>query len=140
MSDVQTARKFRAFAARDLRAVHAILSPAPIAEDIADEIVGFHLQQAVEKLLKAWLAARGHHFQRTHNLIRLFNALARIGESAETFRGLVELNPFAVELRYDLMDESDVPLDRRRLLNQTQSLFDCVNAIVEGTNLDSISS
>jgi HEPN domain-containing protein len=36
--------------------------------DIADAIVGFHAQQAVEKLIKAVLAARGVGFMKSHAL------------------------------------------------------------------------
>jgi len=36
--------------------------------DIADAIVGFHAQQAVEKLIKAVLAARGVTFMKSHAL------------------------------------------------------------------------
>jgi hypothetical protein len=37
-------------------------------KDIADAIVGFHAQQAVEKLIKAVLAIRGVAFMKSHAL------------------------------------------------------------------------
>jgi HEPN domain-containing protein len=36
--------------------------------DSPDEVIGFHLQQAAEKLLKAALGVRGIPYRRTHNL------------------------------------------------------------------------
>jgi hypothetical protein len=44
----------------------------------ADEIFGFHAQQAIEKMLKAWLAARGIAFPLTHDLSRLFELLEKM--------------------------------------------------------------
>ncbi|MCK5242047.1 HEPN domain-containing protein [bacterium] len=52
---------FLAKAAQDELAADK-LSPMP---ESADEIVGFHLQQAAEKLLKALLVFRGIEFRRT---------------------------------------------------------------------------
>src|SRR6478672_1633793 len=40
-------------------------------DEIADEIVGFHAQQAVEKWLKAVIAARGLPEARIHDIGRL---------------------------------------------------------------------
>ncbi len=37
-------------------------------QEIADEIVGFHVQQAAEKCMKAVLCARGISYRRTHDL------------------------------------------------------------------------
>ncbi|NEQ31824.1 MAG: HEPN domain-containing protein [Leptolyngbya sp. SIO4C5] len=34
----------------------------------ADEIFGFHVQQAIEKCLKAWIAALGEVYPYTHDL------------------------------------------------------------------------
>ena len=36
--------------------------------DVDDDTLGFHAQQAAEKLLKAALAVRGLDYPRTHNL------------------------------------------------------------------------
>jgi uncharacterized membrane protein (Fun14 family) len=43
--------------------------------DIADAIVGFHAQQAVEKLIKAVLAARGVAFIESHALSYLIGVV-----------------------------------------------------------------
>lgn len=59
----------------------------------------FHLQQCVEKLLKAYLISRSIDFERKHDL----GYLLLLAEDKEfvSYRDLVdELNPFAVEIRY----------------------------------------
>jgi HEPN domain len=44
--------------------------------DVTDETIGFHAQQAVEKLIKAALASRGIEYPRTHDIDRLVDLLA----------------------------------------------------------------
>jgi HEPN domain-containing protein len=67
---------------------------------------GFHLQQAAEKSLKAWLALRGIDYPRTHDLNPLLGLLEDEGESVEPFWSLLELNPFAVQFRYELAGDN----------------------------------
>ena len=43
----------------------------------ADEIFGFHVQQAIEKGLKAWLCACGADYPPTHDLARLLTLLEK---------------------------------------------------------------
>ncbi|HEU4973588.1 MAG TPA: HEPN domain-containing protein [Baekduia sp.] len=80
---------------------------------IADAVVGFHAQQAVEKALKSAIVAAGGHLRRTHDLRFLI-------EQAEDLRiqlsaPLAEaawLTPWAVELRYDEYLEEELDRDR----------------------------
>ena len=55
MSDVKQARALVEAAGRDIAALQAMHD----ADVFADEIFGFHIQQASEKLLKARLATLG---------------------------------------------------------------------------------
>jgi HEPN domain-containing protein len=49
-------------------------------QEISDEIIGFHAQQAVEKWLKAVLGSRGVEFEYTHDLHRLIaEVMAAVG-------------------------------------------------------------
>ena len=50
------------------------------APDLSDSILGFHAQQAVEKLIKALLAQLNVDFEKTHDLERLQTVLAALGE------------------------------------------------------------
>jgi HEPN domain-containing protein len=80
--------------------------------EIADGIIGFHAQQAVEKWLKAVIADRGGEYEYTHDLHRLLS-LAADGRSVLTVDvdSVLALTQYAVPLRYeDLLDVE--PLDR----------------------------
>lgn len=76
-----------------------------------DSLAGFHAQQAVEKALKAVLSQAGVAFRRTHDLAELLDLLADSGLPAPPHADLLdELNPYAVEMRYGLVEPAG--LDR----------------------------
>jgi HEPN domain-containing protein len=80
--------------------------------EITDEIVGFHAQQAVEKWLKALMAARGLPEARIHDIGRLLQILNNDGaELPENSEQLDELTIYAVPMRYDELLDAE-PLDR----------------------------
>jgi HEPN domain-containing protein len=70
--------------------------------DVADAIVGFHAQQAAEKLIKAVLAARGVAFMKSHALSYLVGLVEEhhIDAPLELSEADV-LSPWAVEFRYE---------------------------------------
>ena len=79
--------------------------------DVHESIWGFHAQQAVEKALKAVLAHAGVAVRRTHDIAELLDVIADTGlVSPPHADRLDELNPYAVEYRYGLVDL--VGLDR----------------------------
>jgi hypothetical protein len=81
--------------------------------EIADDVIGFHAQQAVEKLLKAVLANRNVEYPRVHDIDRLVDLLeAHDGSLPPEARQLDELTPWATQLRYDELLEME-RLDRR---------------------------
>jgi len=99
---------------------HIWISPAA-------NFTGFHLQQAVEKSLKAWLALKRVDYPKTHDLNPLFGLLEDEGEDIELFWSLLELNPFAVQFRYEVADEDFTDFEQvaqlaRDLLTHIQSL------------------
>ena len=71
MSDPKCARVLIEAAERDLAALRGMMDE----QVFADEVAGFHAQQAAEKLLKAWLALLGEQYPVTHNLAQLLDAL-----------------------------------------------------------------
>lgn len=83
-------------------------------EEIADDAVGFHAQQAIEKWLKAVIASRGEDFEYTHDIRHLIiRAKLEPREANQPFdiRQAINLTEYAVPLRYeDLLDAE--PLDR----------------------------
>ncbi|HXJ42428.1 MAG TPA: HEPN domain-containing protein [Bryobacteraceae bacterium] len=57
----------------------ALLAQVLHSPNVSDEIVGFHCQQAAEKLLKALLSDMGTAFRRTHELGALVHSVLSIG-------------------------------------------------------------
>ena len=98
---------WRADHARTLDALVALRELA----GIADSVIGFHAQQAVEKALKAAIVNSGGELRRTHDLRFLVQQARGLTiflpeEVAEAHW----LTPWAVELRYgEYLEE---PLDR----------------------------
>ena len=97
-------------------------------ETFSDEIVGFHAQQAAEKLLKAWLALLGYKFPVTHDLGALLDLLGGVAAETVEFRGLIALNPFAVQFRYEALGKEIDPLDRDSLVAELRRLRERVQA------------
>ncbi|HET7044934.1 MAG TPA: HEPN domain-containing protein [Gaiellaceae bacterium] len=118
--EAERARAFLARADADLAAVRALEE----LDDVPDEIVGFHGQQAAEKLLKAVLAAHVIDFPRTHSIRFLVDLLDDHGLAPPSdLHRVTELYPFGVQLRYEApLDEE--PLDRaatRELLDRLRA-------------------
>ena len=109
MRDPEHAQLLLGMARKDLRALEAMLDPDAFAE----EIFGFHAQQATEKALKAWLSLHGRAYPRTHDLGALLELLdASDAAVPAAARELAELTDFAVQLRYETYESEDEPLDR----------------------------
>lgn len=88
---------------------------AHLADDTSAPMwpLGFHAQQAVEKLLKAVLAVHGVEYPLTHNIAMLLAKLDQqeLGRPPDADE-LPRLTPFGVALRYDDIEETeDVTLD-----------------------------
>lgn len=73
------------------------------SEAIADEIVGFHVQQAIEKAIKAVLTRLGIQYEYTHDLSLLYEQVTQAGIIPPTRLEVVEeFTAFAVQFRYTL--------------------------------------
>jgi len=95
-------------AQEDAAAVHELAANP----EISDGIIGFHAQQAIEKWLKAVMAARGIREARIHDIGRLLQLLEQDGATLpEAVDQLDELTIYAVPLRYDELLDAE-PLDR----------------------------
>jgi HEPN domain-containing protein len=74
MTRSDQARLLQRKASQDLAVLDRLLDdPA-----IDDETLGYHAQQAAEKLLKALLALQGHDFPRSHNIGLLLDLQAHV--------------------------------------------------------------
>ncbi len=70
-------------------------------DDIPDDGLGFHAQQAVEKMIKAVLARNDVVYERTHNIAYLLKLLGDASLPKPDRAGdLPNLSPWAAELRY----------------------------------------
>jgi len=121
MPDREYAKDLLIMARKDFDALRGMLS----SEFFADEIFGFHAQQAIEKSLKAWLVLLSIDFPLTHDLSRLIALLedAR-ADSVTTYLPLVEFNVYAVQARYQagfLDDEEE--LDRPAIVADVHALM-----------------
>jgi HEPN domain-containing protein len=84
--------------------------------EIDDEAVGFHAQQAIEKWLKAVMAANGLPEEREHDLGLLLEILATAGVDAPPGADwLDELSIYAVPMRYEELLDIE-PLDREAVV------------------------
>jgi len=120
------ARLLLAAAKDDELAARSVLRVA----GIADAIVGLHAQQAVEKAIKAVLAAKGTEFPFTHDLERLREFAKQSGiEVPTTLDGIKALTPFARDERYGA--ETPLGLDRDQALKWATEAIAWARGIVE---------
>ena len=81
--------------------------------EIADSIIGFRAQQAVEKWLKAVTAASGTRHSAIHDIDRLIEIVETTGIEVPLDRDrLAMLTQYAVPMRYDeLLDSESLERD-----------------------------
>lgn len=98
----------------------------------ADEIFGFHVQQAAEKALKAWLCTCGSgRYPLTHELARLLSLLENQGAEVEVFWPLVQYTMFAVQARYvEGVADLDEPIDRVAEIRNVSFLLTHVEKLI----------
>ena len=130
MSDLKCARTLVRAAERDIELVQILLEH----NGGADEVFGFHVQQAVEKLLKAWLAIRGESYPLTHDLEQLFEVLVRGGVELGEFRSLSDYTPFAVIHRYEALGAQEPPMDRAQAASRAATLLAHVREFLDKPN------
>lgn len=107
-SDWDTAQGWLRKAESDLAAAELCLTA-----DQSLDTACFHCQQATEKALKAWLIAKSVAFPFSHDLTRLLAICSTKEPGFQAFQtDALNLNPFAVEMRYD--DEFWPTADERR--------------------------
>ena len=99
--------------------------------------VGFHCQQAAEKVLKAYLTWQEQSFEKTHSLVALVAICLRFSNDFDELRdAATSLNPFAVITRYP----GDLPgisaQEAREALDQARQIWNFVLAhLPEETHL-----
>ena len=86
MADLEHAHSMLRMAHKDFNALVG-MQGNPL---FADEIFGFHVQQAVAKALKAWLCTRDAIYPMTRELARLLTLLENQGAEVEKFWPLIQ--------------------------------------------------
>ena len=124
MSDPKQAAVLLFAAERDFDAIRRMLDPG-----FYDEVFGQHVQQAVEKFLKAWLCLLGEQYPFRHDLQELMGLLEEQGILVEDFTALVQYTPYASELRY--LDKKIEPLKRSEAVQLVEKLRDRVRGLWE---------
>ena len=89
--------------------------------------VGMHLQQSVEKALKALLSKRKVTYKFTHDLTKLFKLAASKSDVPAEFDDLQLLTPFVEGLRYELPVPAD-DFNSRYFVGLTREFLDWISA------------
>ena len=136
MSDIDDARLMQTKAKQDLSALRGMMDKTIFAE----EIFGFHAQQAVEKSLKAWLALIGVDFPLIHDLEELFALLKDQGQAVpDIFQSLVDLTDFSIQFRYDTYIDFEDELDRDEIIQKVQNFVDHVEQLLNNASTETSS-
>ena len=117
------------------KAVHDYNSASHLAvidpEEVGDQVVGYLLQQSVEKSCKALLLYSGSKYERTHDLGTLLRAVARKHDVPIEFVVLEGLTSFSAAERYE-SPPSRERLDRRRLVDDVRHFLEWVSGLYPG--------
>ena len=122
MSDLKCARMLVDAATRDVEVLRVIRGSA----EVSDEVFGFHVQQAAEKLLKAWIALLGEVYPLTRDVGSLLELLGGRGAAVKPYGCLEDYTPYAVEFRYAGVDPEAEPIDREGALASVEELLEGV--------------
>ena len=116
MRDAKCAQMLLEAAARDLATLRSMTDAAP------DESFGFHVQQAAEKCLNAWIALLGEEYPLTHEIGVLVDRIRRHDEAVSECADLARFSPFAVQFRYEPVPEGVAPIDHPAAIRKAQAL------------------
>jgi HEPN domain-containing protein len=130
---------------RKAGADEAVIQKLGSDTDIADEIIGFHAQQAVEKAIKAVLGAYGIKYKFSHSLRYLRQLCAESDiELPSSLDGMEQLTPFAAIERYGGEEpipsvpgsQKSDPLDRDQALKWADAAVAWAREVIDGFSED----
>ena len=125
MSEIEHGLTLLKMAEKDLNAMLAMENP----QSFAEEIFGFHAQQAIEKTLKSWLAFLNVQYPFRHDLAELLNLLEQNGAEISSYKKFIIFTPFAVEFRYDSSDVEEF-LDRKKICEEVRELLTRIQKLI----------
>lgn len=98
-------------------------------DDVAD--AAFHLQQALEKYLKAFLLSKGWKLERVHDLRALLEEAARHEPSLNTFRRLcAEVTAYYIQDRYPFFGAKPDRGEVQANLEQARELIELIQELM----------
>lgn len=105
--------------------LYANMRPRPF------EIICYHCQQAIEKLLKAGLIVKGVSVRRTHDLGLLAELLQEYIDIGEEYLEICDnLTPYGVRIRYP-QELSIEEYHVKKALEETEKLYFWLKTIIE---------
>lgn len=130
MADPEQARLLLTMAEKDCRALAVMMD----SDAVAMEIFGLHVQQAVEKGIKAWLCLLGVRFAKRHDLDELAAQLEDAGQAMpDSFVPLLNYTDFAVTFRYEAFPEFEADIDRAATARLVERFLVHVGRLVAST-------
>lgn len=112
-------------AKQDFVLVHEVMGN----NNVAPEIMLFHIQQGVEKLIKALFSFHSVRFPKIHDLDELVDLAGEHGiDLPPLIEKLTELSPYAVDGRYAILH--DDLHDIAEMLTQAEQFLEFVQAAV----------
>ena len=111
---------------------HKALANMQDAELFEEEIFGFHAQQVIEKVLKAWIASLGLTYPKSHDVSVLITILGDAGVDLSRFPDLEDYSIYAVQYRYEAYDATEENLDRAGTVTTTGVLIEHVRGVIRG--------
>lgn len=127
--EIEHARQWLAKAKNDILNADNNLA----AREVPLDTVCFHCQQAAEKVLKGFLAAKGEAYPFSHDLLLILERILPLAPEAEHLRDwLTVLLPYAVEVRYP--DEGFMPSeeDAHEAREAAQGVLDWLKTALPG--------
>lgn len=133
MKDIEQAQRYLVMAGKD----HLALRGMGDKDLFSVEIFGFHVQQAVEKVLKAWLCCLGIPVPRIHDLDELDEILHNAGAHLPTvFSSLLAYTDFAVTFRYDIFLDIEDDINRYQVCQDLENLIAYIRDIINADTVD----
>lgn len=124
-------KEWESFAEMDYKTAKHLyynMKPRPL------EIICYHCQQAIEKLLKGALLASGANLRKTHDLGLLAQELGEFIDIGEEYIEMCDnLTPYGVKIRYpqELFIEEH---HAEKALKDTEKLYEYIKSIIEKIN------
>ena len=127
IKDSKQARLLLGLAKREFQFLKAIAE----SEVFYNEFFGFHVQQTIEKLFKAWLAILNVAYPHTHDLKVLLDTLNEQQADTTKFTHLTIYTPYSVQIRYEGMEVEALPIDKNHAIQCLEELFQVVERKLE---------